>query len=669
MNRLSSLRIAPALRFLALALATPACLAEVVVGDATGTPESTDASADAGAPPQTRPFAEKVDLLFAVDNSASMADKQAILSRAVPRLVDRLVNPVCRTLDGRGTSIGSSKGGDCTHLPNWNASILPEFAAVKDLHVGIVTSALGSRGGYFACKTRAPEVAPSQRHVDDRGHLVYRTKGPSANGDGPPDTTAAANGGFLAYFAQPNTASLDAAPIREPSELVSRFTQMLTGVQEYGCGFEAQLESVYRFLFQPDPYGAVTAVADANGAESVSLDGVDAELLSQRRKFLRPDSLVAVVMVTDENDSTADPLALEVVNGRAYQAGNWFFDYGYSADPPQSAPYKNNRGYTPRGTSACDTAPMSSACTSCRANPSDVSCAGNPSTRVPDGDNPNLRWFHTKRRFGFDPQFPIQRYVDGFQSATLPNRTTEHSIERQYRTDPGAKRCTNPVFAAALPDPNALTLADEIDGKLCTLPLGTRDQKRVLFSLIGGVPWQLLSPTPDPATASLKGTLTESDWTRILGADPIHYDFTGADPHMLESMTARAGLPSSDTPANGADPVHGREYNTDNGDLQYACTFTLPTPKSCGAAELCDCNTATRNPPLCNGTQQVKAKAYPTIRELAVARALAATGQSVVGSICPVTMEGDPDAPRYGYNLAIDGLLARMKQDLRGSIF
>lgn len=37
---------------------------------------------------------DKIDLLFVVDNSASMADKQALLSQAVPGLVERLVNQI-----------------------------------------------------------------------------------------------------------------------------------------------------------------------------------------------------------------------------------------------------------------------------------------------------------------------------------------------------------------------------------------------------------------------------------------------------------------------------------------------------------------------------------------------------------------------------------------------
>src|SRR5258705_11611474 len=38
---------------------------------------------------------DKVDLLFAIDNSASMGDKQDLLAAAVPVLVNRLLNPNC----------------------------------------------------------------------------------------------------------------------------------------------------------------------------------------------------------------------------------------------------------------------------------------------------------------------------------------------------------------------------------------------------------------------------------------------------------------------------------------------------------------------------------------------------------------------------------------------
>ena len=76
----------------------------------------------------------------------------------------------------------------------------------------------------------------------------------------------------------------------------------MSGIGESGCGLEAQLESAYRFLSQPDPWASVK-LDQANQAAYV---GVDDTLLAQRKAFLRPDSLVVVVMLTDEDDSSAE---------------------------------------------------------------------------------------------------------------------------------------------------------------------------------------------------------------------------------------------------------------------------------------------------------------------------------------------------------------------------
>jgi hypothetical protein len=43
----------------------------------------------------TQTSVDKIDLLFMVDNSRSMTDKQEILRLALPDLVSRLVNPIC----------------------------------------------------------------------------------------------------------------------------------------------------------------------------------------------------------------------------------------------------------------------------------------------------------------------------------------------------------------------------------------------------------------------------------------------------------------------------------------------------------------------------------------------------------------------------------------------
>ncbi len=147
-----------------------------------------------------------------------------------------------------------------------------------------------------------------------------------------------------------------------------------------------------------------------------------------------------------------------------------------------------------------------------------------------------------------------------------------------------------------------------------------RARELVVFALFGGVPEPLARDGPD--------------WTKIVGQDPDSFNFSGIDPHMIQSTVPRPGLSGPFATPTGA--IHGREWNTTKGDLQYACTFPLPTPKACATDDqACDCSpTSTVNPPLCGAEsgQQVRAKAYPTTRPLRVVRGLGQRG--VVGSIC-----------------------------------
>src|SRR5258708_29370228 len=83
---------------------------------------------------------DKLDLLFMIDNSASMGDKQALLAQAVPDMITRLVTPNC--VDNTGRVVGKSDmQGGCGNGSK------AEFPAVHDMHIGIITSSLGGRGG------------------------------------------------------------------------------------------------------------------------------------------------------------------------------------------------------------------------------------------------------------------------------------------------------------------------------------------------------------------------------------------------------------------------------------------------------------------------------------------------------------------------------------------
>lgn len=595
---------------------------------------------------------DKVDILFAIDNSASMGDKQDLFKEAVPDLITRLLTPDClnaeKTVRQKPTNAaGKLVCGDGFKL---------EFEPVHDLHIGIVTSALGG-GGADVCDGSAGSLPPgASRHDDDKGRLVTRTK-PVSGVEGAvarAQPVDGSGGGFLAWL--PSDPSNDGksppnvTPEPDETALQTDFQSLVVGVQELGCGLEAQLESWYRFLVQPDPWSALV-----RSGNEVVLSGVDTVLLKQRKDFLRPDSLVAVIMLTDEEDSWSDPLALD---GHAWVTRELTY--------PSAVPHAY--GTMPRATSECAADPNARACTSC------LYGGNKPGTNDAIADDPeckkgfytaaedalNVRYTNDmKRKYGIDPQFPIARYVDGLKSKLVPNRNGEHN--GGHGPYLGQKNCSNPLFAANLPDGTDVT-----DDALCKLGAGPRTEGLVFFAIIGGVPWQLLAQGADPKSA-FKSTLDDSDWVKILGSDPKTFSTVGIDPHMIESISPRPGLPPP-TASNTADPVHGREWKTSlvNGqglDLEYACTFDLPKAKDCTAPEntgACDClGTATgpEGSPLCNGTTQVRGKAYPTVRELRVAKGLG--DQGVVGSLCARNVS-DKTAADYGYRPAVNAIVDRL---------
>ena len=107
---------------------------------------------------------DKIDLLFMIDNSASMADKQLILQKAVPKLVERLVTPRC--VD-KNTKAPVSPPANA---PNCAVDSEPEFPPIKDIHLGVITSSLGGHGGDVCGDTGA------KPDDDDKGRLVGLTR-------------------------------------------------------------------------------------------------------------------------------------------------------------------------------------------------------------------------------------------------------------------------------------------------------------------------------------------------------------------------------------------------------------------------------------------------------------------------------------------------------------
>jgi hypothetical protein len=564
---------------------------------------------------------DKIDLLFAIDNSASMGDKQALFAAAVPDLITRLVTPNCVDTSGAPKSV--SAGGKCPE------GTKIEFPPVHDMHIGVVSSSLGGRAS-DACPTSLmnPTNPALNAHNDDSGHLLNR----GGNDEHTVSDAKAAN--FLAWLPPASVAPANmgkpAPPVpalSDPTVLVNDFKDMVVGTHEHGCGYEAQLESWYRFLIQPDPYATIKKNGDV-----AALDGVDGDILKQRHDFLRPDSLVAIIVLTDENHSTVDPLSF---GGKA-----WYYEQGAHVKP---------------GTQICATNPNDPKCQSCYL----VGTGADPGCNVAFDDKTdgiNDRFYKPKERFGYDMRFPISRYVQGLSARSVPDRNGEHPPGNGFNYV-GKANCSNPLFSTNLPtSPTA---------DLCHLTPGPRTPDLVFYGIIGGVPWQLLTEDPTNMTAGnkapFKSSLSVDDWTRILGKDPANYDTTGIDPHMLESAAPRAGV--------GPDEVHTAEWTPTSSDLrlQFACTFKLPAPKDCTKPEFngaCDCQDPTTTSPLCDATvktTQNLGKAYPTIQELQVANKLG--DQAIVASLCPREPSDTTNAD-YGYRPAVRAIVDRLKNAL-----
>src|SRR5262249_13616506 len=147
-------------------------------------------------------------------------------------------------------------------------------------------SSLGGHGS-DACNA----MSPGKESNDDKAHLLSRLDPQNAGQQVP----TYQNMGFLAWDP---VQQMNPPGESDPIALAQQFSAMLLGVGQVGCGYESQLESVYRFLVDPSP--AQSIVIDNMGI--AQKQGVDTALLEQRKAFLRPDSMLIILSLSDEND-------------------------------------------------------------------------------------------------------------------------------------------------------------------------------------------------------------------------------------------------------------------------------------------------------------------------------------------------------------------------------
>ena len=201
---------------LGLSFGLAACVSPPVEAPKTTVEQQTDVATEQN-------LKDQVDILFMVDDSGSMAPKQQALRTRFPDLI----------------------------------KVLDEFGAKSpaSYHIGVVTSDLGAPG--ISCGK-------------NRGGKLQQVGAGAATGCAGPTGK-----NYIDYDQR-----VGAPPPNLPAgqDLPTTFGCM-ANVGDKGCGFEAQLESVYRALHDP---------------------------IAENQGFLRPGALLAVIWVTDEDDCSAD---------------------------------------------------------------------------------------------------------------------------------------------------------------------------------------------------------------------------------------------------------------------------------------------------------------------------------------------------------------------------
>jgi hypothetical protein len=211
---------------------------------------------------------DKVDVLFVVDNSGSMAQEQAKLSQQLQRLVSVLAT-------------GKREGQ-------------PDFQPVASLHLGVISSDMGVHG--------QPNITSCAKDFGDNGALLssvqVAVQGVVTELDGVRTQAIAP---------RPECANVSVNRFLEfergksdPVEVARQFGCIAElGVQ--GCGFEQQLESTLRAL-APSTNTSFSRGSAGQGAPG----GFNAS-------FLREDAVLVVIMVSDEEDCSSPDASRDIL--------------------------------------------------------------------------------------------------------------------------------------------------------------------------------------------------------------------------------------------------------------------------------------------------------------------------------------------------------------------
>jgi len=191
-----------------------------------------------------------VDLLFVVDNTNSMTEEQLALAREIPNLVRTLAS--------------GDETNPATGMPDgWQ-----DFPPVRTLHVGVITSDMGT-GGFLVPSCMASPDVGDDGILQTRGNVTIR--------------------GCMATY--PSFLEFRPAEGGDPVAFASD-VECVAVLGTSGCGFQQPLEATLKALTP-----STSPITFAGGTVGHA-DGANAG-------FLRHDSLLAIIMVTDGDDCSA----------------------------------------------------------------------------------------------------------------------------------------------------------------------------------------------------------------------------------------------------------------------------------------------------------------------------------------------------------------------------
>jgi len=209
------------------------------------------------------PPAQDVDVLFVVDNSPSMKDEQENLAKNIHLMVESLAAGEIRDQKSR---------------------LIQSFPPVKSLHLGVTTTNMGLSGA----PTRTPANGSIFTPIDscdglgDDGLLLNK----------PDKSVKGCDRSFPPYLAYPGEGVT-------PTELGDAFG-CISRTGSEGCGFEQQLEAAYKAL--------------APSSETSFHRGSGGHGDAENESFLRPNSVLAIVVISDEEDASIPDRSADLFN-------------------------------------------------------------------------------------------------------------------------------------------------------------------------------------------------------------------------------------------------------------------------------------------------------------------------------------------------------------------